>query len=106
MQTAVWVALEDGAGLALPATALTEAWAQLPPRDDDGLAVLLGLPITVVIDLDADEARSVGEFMAPGGDVRVSQVAQTARVRGWPVLTAHPVPLRRLDAGIQLEELP
>jgi hypothetical protein len=105
-QAAVWYAVEESAVLAVPATALTEAWAHVGQRHRDALEVLLGLPVTVVTDLSAAQAALIGRLIAAGGDVRAGQVAHTARSRGWPVLTAHPAPLRRLDARLDIEELP
>lgn len=106
MQSAVWVALEESLVLVVPATSLTEAWAQTDPADHDALAVLLGLPITIIDPLDAAQAHDVGQLMTAGVDVRVGQVAHVARSRDWPVITAAPEALRRLDVGLTVEELP
>jgi hypothetical protein len=115
MQSAVWVALEEGLVLSVPATALTEAWARSHSGDHDVLDVLLGLPITVVDPLDADEARRTGRLLAASSeqvgedaaaDVRTGHVVHTARRRGWPVLTAVPESLRRLDPELEVDELP
>jgi hypothetical protein len=105
-QAAVWYAVAESAVLVVPATALTEAWAQVAPRHRDALDVLLGLPVTIVTDLGTAPARPIGQLMGARGDIRVGHVAHTARSRGWPVLTADAAPLRRLDAGLDIEPLP
>ena len=108
MQSAVWVALEESLVLAIPATSLTEAWAQADPSSYDALEVLLGLPITVIEPLDAAQTEPVGKLLAaaPGTDLRAGQVAHVARRRGWPVITAAAVPLRRIDPALDVEDLP
>jgi hypothetical protein len=108
MQSAVWVALEESLVLALPATSLTEAWARADTGDHDALEVLLGLPITVIDPLDADQTRPVGQLLAAAGgaDVRTGHVAHCANRRGWPVVTAAPDPLRRIGPALDIEELP
>lgn len=108
MQAAVWVALEESLVLAIPTTALAEAWAQADRADHDALEVLLGLPVTVVDPLDASRTRPVGELLAaaPSAGVRAGHVAEVARRRGWPVITAATEPLRQVDPGLDVEELP
>jgi hypothetical protein len=108
MQSAVWVALEESLVLAIPATSLTEAWAQANPAGHDALEVLLGLPITVIDPLDAAQTRPVGELLAaaPAAALRAGHVAYVARRRGWPVITAAAAPLRRIDPKLDVEELP
>jgi hypothetical protein len=108
MQSLVWVALDEGLVLAIPATALTEAWAGIEPADHDALDVLLGLPVTVIDPLAAEQARPTGELLAAGdtSDLRSAHVALCSRRRGWPVLTAAPGPLRRLDPDMEIDELP
>jgi len=108
MQSAVWVALEESLVLAVPATSLAEAWARADAGDHDALEVLLGLPITVIDPLGADQTRPVGQVLATAGstDVRAGHVAHCAKHRGWPVITAVPDPLRRIDPGLDIEDLP
>jgi hypothetical protein len=108
MQAAVWVALEDGLVLAVPTTSLTEAWAQADRSDHDALEVLLGLPIAVIDPLGVDQTRKVGQLLADAGsrDIRTGHVVHCANRRGWPVITAAPEPLRRIDPALAIEELP
>lgn len=109
MQSAVWVALEESLVLAIPATALAQAWAQADPAGHDALEVLLGLPITVIDPLEAAQTRPVGELLAAAAaaaDVRAGHVVHVARRRSWPVITAAADSLRRLDPELDVEELP
>jgi hypothetical protein len=108
MQSTVWVALDEGLVLALPTTSLTQAWSQAHPDHHDALEVLLGLPVTIIDPLDADRPRPVGQLLANAGsaDVCAGHVAHCARRRGWPVITATPAPLRRIDPELAIEQLP
>lgn len=110
-QALVWVALEQGIVLAIPAAALMAAWAVLPPSDPDPLDVLLGLPVTVVDPLDERSAREAAKLAAAGvadpyGCIAAGHVAWSARQRGWPIVTAEPDVLRLLGADLILETLP
>jgi hypothetical protein len=107
-QALVWTAVQEDIVLAVPACALASAWAQTPARAHDALDVLLGLPVTVVEQLDQPAAREVGRLLA-GGDVdavRAGQVVHSGLRRGWPVVTAEPAPLRSVDPRVEVDELP
>jgi hypothetical protein len=108
-QTLVWVALEYGIVLAVPATALMAAWSSVPATDPHPLAVLLDLPVTVVDELDEAAARKagllVGASTAPGA-LAPGHVAWSAHRRGWPVITGEPDQLRAIDPDVQIEALP
>jgi hypothetical protein len=109
-QTLVWVALEHGIVLAVPATALMAAWASVPTTDPHPLSVLLDLPVTVVDHLDETAAREagllVGAAMRGANALAPGHVAWTAHRRGWPVITAQPERLRAIDPDVQIEPLP
>lgn len=110
-QALVWVAVEQGIVLAVPAAALMAAWASLPPSDPDPLDVLLGLPVTVVDPLDEHSAREAAKLAAAGiadpfGSIAAGHVAWCARQRGWPIVTSEPDILRALGADLMLEPLP
>ncbi|MGH3679738.1 MAG: hypothetical protein ACRDT2_05690 [Natronosporangium sp.] len=107
-QALVWTAVQEDIVLAVPAAALTSAWARTPAGVHDALDVLLGLPNTVVEPLDRDAAGEVGPLLA-GGDVdavRAGQVVHSGIRRGWPVVTAEPAPLRAIDPRVEIDELP
>jgi hypothetical protein len=72
--------------------------------------VLLGLPCTVVDDLDTAQARAVGAVLQdsgkPGHDVAAAHVVHCAQRRGWPVVTSEPEPLLAIDGSTEVESLP
>jgi hypothetical protein len=116
-QAMVWTAVEAGMVLAVPATALAEAWARTPVSAQDALAVLLALPNTVVEPLDAADAQRVGHLLSahaltrtgPGSgtdQVRAGHVATCGLRRGWPVVTGEASTLRELDPRLDVDELP
>jgi hypothetical protein len=113
-QALVWTAVEAGMVLAVPAAALTSAWALTPADARDALSVLLQLPNTVIETLDGDQAQVVGLLLAdtaatsgvPADGVRAGQVVACGRRRGWPIVTGAPDLLRKLDDRVEVDELP
>ena len=100
----VWTAVEEGIVLAVPSTALAEAWSDLQDKDHPVLDVLLHLPVTVVDDLDGRRARAVGGL---GGHPLDAHALLCARDRGWPLVTADAPRYVRTDiAGVDVEQLP
>ena len=104
----VWAAVEQSNVLVVPTTALTAAWARIPPEAYPVLQVLLGLPNTVLEVLDGPTAYQVGLLLATAGrsEPVAGHIAWCGRQRGWPILTAAPSPLRELDPEVEIEELP
>ncbi|RZT84180.1 hypothetical protein EV383_1016 [Pseudonocardia sediminis] len=104
----VWAAVEQNIVLAIPSAALGRAWSVLEPEHHAALQVLLGLPNTVIHELDPTTAQEAGLLMAASGqdDIVTGQVVSTARRRGWPAVTGDPGALRKLDAAVSIEELP
>lgn len=106
----VWHAVEQGVVLAVPAAALVEAWAQVPPQDHDVLEVLLALPVVVVDDLGAAAAREAGQLFVGDGKpelVAAAHVVRRAQQRpGWAVVTDRAGTLRSLDPAVVVDELP
>ncbi|MET0188847.1 MAG: hypothetical protein ABW212_07625 [Pseudonocardia sediminis] len=104
----VWAAVEQNIVLAIPSAALGRAWSVLEPEHHAALQVLLGLPNTVIHELDPTTAQEAGLLMAASGqdDIVTGQVVSTARRRGWPAVTGDPGALRKLDAAVFIEELP
>jgi hypothetical protein len=107
-QALVWAAVEEGMVLAVPATALTAAWAGTPTSAHDALAVLLDLPNTVIEVLDQAEAREIGRLLVGADEdaVRAGQVVRCGLRRGWPVVSADGEALRSVDPRIEIDELP
>ncbi|MBW0101976.1 hypothetical protein [Pseudonocardia sp. KRD291] len=104
----VWAAVEQNIVLAIPSAALGRAWSVLEPEHHAALQVLLGLPNTVIHELDPTTAQEAGLLMAASGqdDIVTGQVVSTARRRGWPAVTGDPGALRKLDSAVFIEELP
>lgn len=104
----VWAAVEQNIVLAIPSAALGRAWSVLEPDHHAALQVLLGLPNTVIHELDPTTAQEAGLLMAASGqdDIVTGQVVSTARRRGWPAVTGDPGALRKLDSAVFIEELP
>ena len=104
----VWAAVEEDIVLAVPSAALGRAWSLLEPEHHAALQVLLGLPNTVIHELDPTTAQEAGLLLASSGqdDIVTAQVVGTARRRGWPAVTGDPGGLRKLDAAVIVEELP
>jgi hypothetical protein len=107
----VAAAVEVGIVLAVPASALLEAWAAARDEDYPFLELLLDLPLTVVAPLDEFTAAQSGAAARDAyADGRWSAAAahavQVAHSRGWPILTADPTPLLAVDPGVAIEPLP
>ena len=104
------VAIEQGIVLAVPATALQDAWAATPTGDRPSLDVLLALPVTVVENLTREAARAAGT--AGHDDVggcygtTAAHVVHAALTRGWPILTRDPGPLEAIAPEVLIERLP
>lgn len=107
-QALVWTAVEEGIVLAVPATALARAVARVAERDQTALAVLLGLPVTVVDDLASQRAGEVGRLLAAAAaeDLALGHAVRCAGQRGWPLVTGDKAAVRRLDKTIDVRELP
>jgi hypothetical protein len=105
----IQTAVELGLVLAVPTTALQDAWAALPQDARGSLELVLGLPVTVVDTLTVDAARDAG---TAGAAVRgqyattPAQVVHTALTRQWPVLTHEPAPLEAINPEVHIERLP
>ena len=108
MRALVWAAVEANIVLAVPSAALGRAWGLVEQDHHDALRVLLDLPNTVIDELTPASAREAGLLLAAAGqdDIAATQVASSARRRGWPAVTGEPGALRKLDTAVQIEELP
>jgi hypothetical protein len=103
------IAVTEGVGLAVPATAYAAAWARSTPPGRMWLDDFLELSVVTVDPLDAATARAVGVILAPYGGrttLDVGQVVVSARARGWPVLAVHPGPLLAAAPDVVVEALP
>ena len=102
---------EVGIALAIPAAALQEAWAIAEVDDHPFLDLLTGLRLTVLepLDLAASEHSGVlgrDSHAAGHWDAGAVHTVLVNQRRGWPVLTADPVPIRRIDPQVEVDLLP
>jgi predicted nucleic acid-binding protein len=95
-------ALETGARVTVPASALAQAIRR--PERQVRLARLIRQPGTDVIDLDRVDATHVGRLLAASGtsDIADAHVVICARRAGQPVVTSDPGDLRQLDPALRL----
>jgi predicted nucleic acid-binding protein len=104
----VWFDIAPTLGLTLylPSLALAEVRA-VRPDAAPLLADLLTHPSVVVGELDAAAARQVDQLLLDADvfDACAGHCVHVARSRGWPVLTADPGRLRRVDPDVQLDLL-
>jgi hypothetical protein len=104
-------ALGEGMTLSVPAAALAAAWAAAGPLGRLFLDQLLDVPVVVVDPLDGPAARTVGVVLAfpsvPGSyTLDQGHVVAVARGRGWPIISADPTWLLRLEPNVDVEPLP
>ncbi len=104
-------AVQVGMVLTVPAAALAEVWATIDPGSRSFLRLFVDRVVVVVEPLRDADVEAVGLLAgSAGGDAGVplgiAQAVRTARVRGWPVVTAVPAQVRSLDPGVQVNELP
>ena len=100
----VWTAVKESIVIAVPSTAIAEAWTALDGDKYPVLDVLLRLHVTVIDSLDGERARTVGALGGPQTDAHAIVCAQQ---RGWPLVTAEPVRYRHHGrAGVEIETLP
>ncbi|MER6816469.1 hypothetical protein ABT299_45010 [Spirillospora sp. NPDC000708] len=106
----VATALDQVIPLAVPSTALTLAWSQVPAQGRLTLAALVEQSITLSFPLDDRAAAPVGELLerSPFGppDLVAAHVAVIAGNRGWPVVTDRGPQLRALVPSLGFESLP
>ena len=95
-----------GIALYLPAFALAEVRA-VRPDAASLLADLLTHPSVLIGELDAVLAEQVERLLleANAFDALAGQVIHVARQRRWPVLTADPGRLRRIDPAVNVDLL-
>ena len=100
------VAARVGIVLYLPGPALVEV-ATLRPHAGPRLARLLDHPQVVRGDTNSDTTTGADLLMTPAGvwDATAAIVVRVARHRGWPVLSADPGRLRRIDPALDIEPI-
>lgn len=95
-------ALETGARVTVPATALAQAIRQ--PARQARLARLVRQPRTELSPLDGVDATSVGILLAASRttDITDAHVVICARRNAEPIVTSDPTDLERLDPSARL----
>lgn len=95
-------ALEAGARITVPATALAQALRQ--PSRQARLSRLLRQPTTSIVALDAVDASQVGLLLAASHttDIVDAHVVICARRNDEPIITSDPKDLMRLDPKARL----
>jgi hypothetical protein len=103
-------AIDLGRAVVIPAAALLEAWARTALEHRPFLDMLTGLPVVLVLDLDAATARDAGiraqDAGRPAAGAGTVHAVQVAVSRGWPVLTADVDTVLGLDPHVPFESLP
>jgi hypothetical protein len=105
MRAVARLAVDRGAVLVVPATALAQVWRD--GRRQARLAALLGATTTLVDVFDEAGAKAAGVLCGRAGvaDVIDASVVVAARLHGAPVVTSDPDDLRRLDPGVDVRAL-
>lgn len=95
-------ALETGARVTVPASALAQAIRR--PDRQVRLSRLIRQPTTDVISLDRVDATNVGRLLDSSGtsDITDAHVVICARRANQPVVTSDPDDLRQLDNALRL----
>ncbi|MFF7940924.1 hypothetical protein ACFZC5_14520 [Nocardia gamkensis] len=105
-QAIVWATVDAGNTIVVPSTVLAAARTHIPADRLDILAVLVGLPHTVVPAFD----RTVHPAGEPGGACSAADAAdhvtREAVARTWPCLTSRPRRLRQIDPRVIIDRLP
>ncbi|MFI5537169.1 hypothetical protein ACIA5H_12335 [Nocardia sp. NPDC051900] len=108
-QAVVWATVDAGNTIVVPSTVLAAARTHIPADRLDLLAVLVGLPHTVVPSFD----RTVSPPLTPLGGaapadalVAAGHVTREAVARTWPCLTSRPRRLRQIDPRVIIDPLP
>ncbi|MDW8804378.1 hypothetical protein P1P68_06115 [Streptomyces scabiei] len=113
MQALLSIAHKRVIPLLVPATALSDAYADLKPDAAHALATIMEFPLLTLAPLDEPDARGAGLLRANAtstadlaADLAAGHVAYLAAARQWPVVTGHPDRLRALYPEIETEALP
>ncbi len=95
-------AVEIGAKVTIPATALAQAMRK--PAQQARLSRLIRQPSTDLAVLDGSDATTVGILLAASrtADIADAHVVICARRKGEPIVTSDPEDLRRLDPEASL----
>ncbi|MEU1546300.1 hypothetical protein [Nocardia sp. NPDC005745] len=104
-QAIVWATVDAGNTIVVPSTVLAAARTHIPADRLDILAVLVGLPHTVVPAFDRT-VNPGGACSAADAMVAAGHVTREAVARTWPCLTSRPRRLRQIDPRVIVDRLP
>ncbi|MCC3331212.1 hypothetical protein [Nocardia abscessus] len=109
-QAVVWATVDAGNTIVVPSTVLAAARTHIPADRLDVLAVLVGLPHTVIpaFDRTATPPLAGDRVAGPAADALVAagHVTREAVARTWPCLTSRPRRLRQIDSRVIVDPLP
>ncbi|RPK32413.1 hypothetical protein EES39_38665 [Streptomyces sp. ADI92-24] len=109
MQALLSIAHQRVIPLLVPATAMSDAFADLKPDGSHALATIAQFPLLTLAPLDEADARGAGILRASvnsAASTTAGHVAYLAAARQWPVVTAEPDRLLALYPDIEVEALP
>ena len=109
MQALLSIAHQRVIPLLVPATALSDAYADLKTDAAHALSTIAQFPLLTVAPLDEADARGAGILRANvdcEASTTAGHVAYLAAARQWPVITGDPERLRALYPDIETEALP
>lgn len=105
MAAVLRMAVDSDTILAIPTSALAQAWAQNP---DDRYRLDYLMQIALPVPLSDQVARVVGELLGNVGstDTTAAHCVHLAISQGWPVLTDDAALLRALHTDVETDEVP
>ncbi|MBF6204169.1 hypothetical protein IU483_08560 [Streptomyces gardneri] len=109
-QAVVWATVDAGNTIVVPSTVLAAARTHIRADRLDILAVLVGLPHTVVPSFDhtITPPPAIRHGAGPTADAlfAAGHVTREAVARAWPCLTSRPRELRQIDPRVIIDPLP
>ncbi|MFF2926619.1 hypothetical protein ACFVTP_30130 [Streptomyces celluloflavus] len=109
MQALLSIAHQRVIPLLVPATAMSDAFADLKPDASHALATIVQFPLLTLAPFDEADARGAGILRASvnsAATTTAGHVAYLAAARQWPVVTGEPDRLLALYPDIEVEALP
>lgn len=99
--------VELGMIFPVPAAAVLEAWATVPPEERGLLELFLDTPSVVLEELDAAAAQRAGvRAHQRHDDIVAAHTADVALERDLSVLTGRPAALQAIVPDVEIERLP
>lgn len=102
----VWATVDAGNTLVVPSTVLAAARTHIPDDRLDILAVLVGLPHTLIPSFHPAPAHRLDVGHGAGALIAAGHATREAVSRDWPCLTGRPKRLRQIDPRVIIDALP